>query len=261
LPWLKSVRGSYGPELTVVDFSASGLKVDVENFHLRPGSHVIVEIVANAGQLSVPANVLRCTVVALKNPIKYRGALVFNSAIDLAGLAREIVGRQAAARGMPTPGIDFATDVLANSTEFVLSAPAEPTLPVGWNRIVVRYADGRLAKGFCRDFFPPRGHFHLWQQPSEVSRDRVTIPIGDLKAVFFVRDFDGNPCYVDGGPILRPLNGRLIAVTFLDDEELTGTTMNYQPGALGFFIQPVDSEDNNLRAYVVSRAVRHVRFL
>ncbi|MGE5815510.1 MAG: PilZ domain-containing protein [Acidobacteriota bacterium] len=263
LPWLRSVRVKNGPELSIVDFSAGGLQVDVDNYHLRPGSLVTIEIVARSNRLSVPADVLRCRVLALTSSIKYRGALAFKTVIDVPALADDVVGRLIAARAIASVGADIPLKALGEMTPATAPAPTVEVavLPVGWNRIVVRYADGRLAKGFCQDFFPPRGHFHLWRMPSVLSRDRVTIPIGDLKAVFFVRDFDGNPGYVEEKTAARPSSGRAIAVTFLDNEEMTGTTMNYQPGALGFFIQPLDAANNNLRAYVVSRTVRHVRFL
>jgi hypothetical protein len=49
-------------------------------------------------------------------------------------------------------------------------------------------------------------------------------------------------------------------VTFLDDEVLSGTTMNYRPDGPGFFLTPGDAGANNERVFVVSRAIRHVRF-
>ena len=262
LPWLRSVRVKNGPELSIVDFSAGGLQVDVRDYHLRPGTLVTVEIAARANRLNVEADVLRCRVLEIASSITYRGAMAFKAALDLNTLAEDLVMRAVKnAAAVPGAGITLKIfdDQLDGSVQ-PSSAPDAATLPAGWNRLVVRYADGRLAKGFCQDFFPPRGHFHLWQVPSALSRARVTIPIGDLKAVFFVRDFDGNPCYVEQADHSRPANGRRIAVTFLDDEEIVGTTMNYQPGALGFFVQPLDERSNNIRAYVVSRSVRHVRF-
>lgn len=263
LPWLRSIRVRNGPKLWVVDLSAGGLQVEVENYHLRPGSLVTLDITAQRSQVTAAADVLRAQVASLDASIKYRGALAFKTTLDLAALAE----------GLAATSVPARDRAAASALESLLRAPtglpllsAQPLastdeLPVGWNRIVVRYADGRMAKGYCQDFFPPRGHFHLWQSPSALSRERVTIPIGHLKAVFFVRDFDGNPLYVQDPSVTRFGNGRRIAVTFLDDEELAGTTMNDQAGAQGFFVQPLDPHSNNIRAYVVSRAVRHVRFI
>lgn len=264
LPWLRSIRVKNGPRLWIVDLSAGGLQVEVENYPLRPGSLVTLDIIAQRNRVTAAADVLRSRVAALNSSIKYRGALAFKAALDLSALAEGLA--DAGSSSLDQASIPALNAMLRVATEIPFAAPADPLttsddLPAGWHRIVVRYADGRMAKGYCQDFFPPRGHFHLWQSPSALARERVTIPIGHLKAVFFVRDFDGNPLYVKDVSAQRPNVGRQIAVTFLDDEELAGTTNNYQAGAQGFFIQPLDRGSNNIRAYVVSRAVRHVRFL
>jgi hypothetical protein len=82
-----------------------------------------------------------------------------------------------------------------------------------------------------------------------------------LKAVFFVRDFEGNSDYQEDKTAERPGFGRRAAVTFLDDERLVGMTLNYRMDAAGFFVTPCDPKSNNVRIFVGSRAVRHVEFL
>ena len=42
---------------------------------------------------------------------------------------------------------------------------------------------------------------------------------------------------------------------------LVGTTLSYRPDGQGFFVIPADPRANNLRVFVVTSAVRHVRFL
>jgi hypothetical protein len=42
---------------------------------------------------------------------------------------------------------------------------------------------------------------------------------------------------------------------------LVGSTVGYAPQRLGFFLFPVDPKSNNLRVFVISAAVRKVRFL
>ena len=51
------------------------------------------------------------------------------------------------------------------------------------------------------------------------------------------------------------------AVTFIDDEVLVGTTLNYRPDGCGFMVTPLDLASNNERVFVVSQSVRHVQFL
>lgn len=86
--------------------------------------------------------------------------------------------------------------------DFPLIPMAEPaeSKHTGWRvrmepaKVVVRIADGRILKGFTQDFFPNRDRFHL--HPAEGTQGKKTeIFLGDLKAVFFVRDFAGNPQY------------------------------------------------------------------
>jgi len=128
------------------------------------------------------------------------------------------------------------------------------------NPIVVRYLDGRLLKGFTRDFLASRGAVDLWPSQNPSVESRVSVPFGQLKAVFFVRNLDGDPNYVEPQTLATPTAGRKVAVTFVDGEELTGFTLTYQPGAVGFFVQPLDPQNNNVRVFVVSQAIRHVRF-
>jgi hypothetical protein len=49
-------------------------------------------------------------------------------------------------------------------------------------------------------------------------------------------------------------------VTFVDREVIMGSTLNYQSDGDGFFVLPADPRSNNIRVFVVSGSVRHVRF-
>ncbi len=85
----------------------------------------------------------------------------------------------------------------------------------------------------------------------------------DLKALFFVRDFQGNPDY-DERKEFDPkgqISGRKVEVVFLDGEVLVGTTLGYEPKRSGFFLHPIDPKSNNIRVFVVCEAVHNVRFL
>jgi hypothetical protein len=141
----------------------------------------------------------------------------------------------------------------------VLEAPSAAV--GGWQKIVVRYRDGRLLKGFTHDFHPSRTHFSLWPSLNAAPAERVHIPTSQLKGVFFVRDFDGNPERSDSRVFDHAPAGRRLEVTFGDDEVLVGSTLSYRPEGLGFFVIPADRGVNNLRVFVVSGAIRHVRFL
>ena len=55
-------------------------------------------------------------------------------------------------------------------------------------------------------------------------------------------------------------HGRKIEVTFVDREVIMGSTLNDQSDGDGFFVLPADARSNNIRGFVVSGSVRHVRF-
>lgn len=131
------------------------------------------------------------------------------------------------------------------------------------NKIVARYADGRIQKGITMDFIPGKDMFHIMPSVSSQGTKLMAIRCRELKAVFFVRDFTGNPHYVDKkefDPAL-PVIGRKINVHFKDGEHLVGTTNAYQPGRAGFFVTPVDPLSNIERCYVVTDATRDVRLM
>lgn len=131
------------------------------------------------------------------------------------------------------------------------------------NKIVIRYTDGRLIKGITNDFFPNKETFHV-VPPGEAGGGKpVEIHIGDLKAIFFVKDFDGNPDYDERKEFdpAKPAPGRKISVVFQDGEKMVGTTTGYQPDRPGFFINPVDPKSNTERCFVVTKATREIKLL
>jgi hypothetical protein len=131
------------------------------------------------------------------------------------------------------------------------------------SRIVVRYRDGKILKGTTRNFFPNKPVFHVGRQGATGTGDVVEVKLEDLKAVFFVRDFTGNPMHNERkqlSPGERP-QGRLMEVTCKDGEVIVGTTTGYDPKRPGFFLFPIDPTSNNARVYMVSGAVGNARFL
>jgi hypothetical protein len=130
-------------------------------------------------------------------------------------------------------------------------------------KAVVRYADGRILKGYTEDFSPTNPSFRVHPFDPGTSMDAVDILVKDLKAVFFVRDFFGDPNYreqrecFEGGK--SP--GKVMEVTFKDGEVIVGSSLSYDPERPGFFISPADPKGNNLGIFVVSQAVSKVRYL
>jgi hypothetical protein len=127
-------------------------------------------------------------------------------------------------------------------------------------KVVIRFADGKIVKGYTNDFFPKKPAFHVGSGPSDKG---IQVSVQDLKAVFFVSDFEGNPDYDESKAFSegRSVQGRKVQVTFKDGETLTGAVLGYDPNRPGFFMIPPDERSNNLRIFVVSAAVNKFDFL
>lgn len=131
------------------------------------------------------------------------------------------------------------------------------------NKIVVRYANGRLAKGTTNNFLPNKDHFHLTPPDAPPGSGSQPILVSELKAIFFVKDFTGNAGYQDHKKHEpdRPIAGRRIKVVFKDGELMIGTTQGYQPGRPGFFLVPTDSNSNIDRCFIVAAATQVISFI
>jgi hypothetical protein len=129
------------------------------------------------------------------------------------------------------------------------------------NKVVVHYLDGRVSKGVTLDFVPSKEAFHLSSAADDSKIARVLMR--DLKAIFFVRTFEGDPGYTapDANTDLQRVPGRKLRVTFRDGEIMFGNSAVYGPERDGFFLIPVDPNDNNERVYVLTRATKSVEMV
>jgi uncharacterized protein DUF6982 len=64
-------------------------------------------------------------------------------------------------------------------------------------RIVARYGDGKIIKGWTPDFFPKKLFFHVYKSISESAGEGVHVFLKELKAIFFVKYFEGDPSYAE----------------------------------------------------------------
>jgi len=128
-------------------------------------------------------------------------------------------------------------------------------------KVVVRYLNGKVLKGFTQDFLPNKDRFHL-HPTDKSSGESLEVLTKDLKAIFFVRDFAGNPQYNERKEYMESEKpqGRKVEVTFVDGEILVGSTLGYDPKRPGFFLFPADPKSNNIRVFAISPAVKNVRY-
>lgn len=129
-------------------------------------------------------------------------------------------------------------------------------------KIVARYSDGKVLKGYIYDFEPNKPRFHL-VPADDPAGEGMEVWLSDLKAVFFVRTFEGNAEYSESKEFdaAQRVPGRKVRVQFADGETLVGYTMGYDPSRPGFFFIPADPQSNNLRVFAILAATRRVNRL
>lgn len=131
-------------------------------------------------------------------------------------------------------------------------------------KVVLRYTDGTVIKGFTQNFSPVRKNFHFHPVDTyENSNWPIEISVNDLKAVFFVKDFAGNSLYNERKEHFEgdPPSGRKVEVKFMDGEVMVGSTLSYDSNRSGFFIFPADPNSNNIKAFIVNSSVIRVDYL
>ena len=125
------------------------------------------------------------------------------------------------------------------------------------NKVVVRFKDGSIMKGKTNDFFPNKTSFHL----ETLNGETKTIDVEQLKAFFWVKDFEGNKNYDEDYEDEIAGTGRKIIVKFSDGESIIGYTLGYSPDRQGFFMTPADLKSNNQRIFVIKSASEKIEFI
>ena len=125
------------------------------------------------------------------------------------------------------------------------------------NKVVARFKNGAVKKGSTCDFFPNKAMFHL----NSINGEILDINIEELKAVYFVKNYEGDKDRVDSYTDDIPGGGRKVQVKFSDGETLIGYTQGYTPNRSGFFVITADLQNNNDRIYIIASAVEKVTFL
>ena len=125
------------------------------------------------------------------------------------------------------------------------------------SKVIVRFKDGMIMKGNTSDFFPNKVRFHFNRLDGKIEE----INIETLKAVFFVKNFEGNKDYQEKYEDTIHAAGRKIEVEFTDGETISGYALGYSPDRHGFFITPADLASNNERIFIVKSATKNIKFL
>jgi hypothetical protein len=257
--WLRAARLKYGPQVRILDISAGGLLVETEK-ELKRGAKLVFELAGPDSTILMPSRVLRCDAFAVDGGVHYRGACAFARPLTLPDLLGERTLGESVASDI-VAGLDaLGTLAPIRKPADTVAAEASPSASSAmWQKVIVRYRDGRLLRGYTSNFHTDKPQIHVSEQPA--SGKTVHVPLASLKALFFVREFAGDPSYVDKNVFNGSPVGRKVEVTFHDGEVLVGSTISYRYEGTGFFVQPADPRSNNQRVFVILSAIQHVRFI
>lgn len=139
-------------------------------------------------------------------------------------------------------------------------------------KIVAHLRTGKLLKGYTDLPLPtdPTGvvttvPVTLPKQIALETSDhkKHTIPVTSLKALFFVKSFEGNPQYAEikffnGEP---KIEGLWVHLAFVDGERLEGIVHNSLSflNEAGFLMKPPDPNSNNQAVYVLKESLTAFR--
>lgn len=136
---------------------------------------------------------------------------------------------------------------------------------VSMEKVVTRMIDGKLLKGYITEFSPEQSEVNIEE---EATGDLHPVKIRDVKAVFFVKSFEGDNEYKERKSYgITKIKGKRVFVKFRDGEGLVGFLEGGVPWQRGFFLSkqesdlkgffllPVDEDTNNIKVFVVSSSV------
>lgn len=128
------------------------------------------------------------------------------------------------------------------------------------DRLVVHLKNGEIAKGYSADFSPEGNSFHMIAVNDPLCREEVRLE--NLKAVFFVKDFEGDFLRIDSNDFTETsASGKHIVVSFYDGELFFGTSETVDREKTGFYILPIDQKSNIVRAFVINSFIESVNFV
>ncbi len=142
-------------------------------------------------------------------------------------------------------------------------------------KIVAHLRDGSLLKGYT-DAFPDTDLDQLLRHgpyplPKQITvrtngaRKTVNLALESLKALFFVKSFEGRTDYheikfFESHP---PVEGLWVRIKYYDGEASEGVVHNslHHLTSPGFFLKPPDPESNNKYVYVLKASLTDFRVL
>ncbi|TAN43366.1 MAG: hypothetical protein EPN25_00890 [Nitrospirae bacterium] len=135
-------------------------------------------------------------------------------------------------------------------------------------KVVFRFNNGTILKGYLEDFSPDSPELQVMDSVTGSSR---VLKTEELKALFFVRSFEGDQEYKEKKTYgNNKSKGNRAFIRFKDGESLVGYLEGDVPWTRGFFLSkqgmqmkgffllPVDEGSNNLKVFVIASSISDV---
>ncbi len=128
-------------------------------------------------------------------------------------------------------------------------------------KVVLHTREHKIHRGFSKKEFIGKNVRILDENGNE-----STFPLKDLKAVFFVKEFNGDPAY-DEVLFLKKNTHRpwlWVHVEFEDGETIEGKIRNSEEiinGSDGFFVWISDEYSNSESVYIVKNSIRKFKIM
>lgn len=135
-------------------------------------------------------------------------------------------------------------------------------------RVILRFADGKMLKGLIRDLKLTDDHLFI----EDESNHQLKVRLKELKAIFFVKTFEGNRTHQEKKTFTgTPPGSKRVFVKFKDGESMMGFMEGDIPWEKGFFLEsmrergfyliPVDHDSNNTKILIITTAVKDVAMI
>ena len=109
------------------------------------------------------------------------------------------------------------------------------------SKVVIRLKDKTLLKGQISNFSTLHDFFQL----ELLNGDSVMVKLDKIKAMFFVKSFEGNKQYKYKYEDNLSWVGDKITFKFNDGEKMVGYSQYFEVTPKGYFITPADVNGNN----------------
>lgn len=140
-------------------------------------------------------------------------------------------------------------------------APDTAPMPSTHKKVTVRKHDREAINGYVAPAsFLSAGRLELLNTAGKL----VTIPLEEIKGVYFVREFSESEAVVRKSFASRPrVEGLWVRLRFRDNEVVEGMMPNdlTQLGGAGFLVTPPDTRGNTQRIFVPRSSLTEIRVL